>query len=242
MVAAMTEMSATAQEVEKNTVEAAEATRQAENHTQQGESVVESAINTIQRLAQEVVRTSDVMQQLAEDANGIGAVTDVIRGIADQTNLLALNAAIEAARAGEQGRGFAVVADEVRTLAQRTRESTDEIQNMINALQGASSDALEVIHASRENVNESVEKIEKTGQALSAISDSVNSVNSMNEQIASAATEQASTADELTSNMARVRNIAEQASDGANSVAAASEQLTALSHATVVALSHYKVD
>ncbi len=241
MVSAMTEMVATAQEVEKNTVEAASATKEADNHTKEGELVVQSAISTIQQLAQEVVRTSGVMKQLAEDANGIGAVTDVIRGIADQTNLLALNAAIEAARAGEQGRGFAVVADEVRTLAQRTRESTDEIQNMINTLQSASEDALGVINASRDSVDESVEKICKTGSALESINVSVERVNCMNEQIASAATEQACTADEITHNMERVRNIAEQASEGASRLVSAAEQLEMLSRDTSDELSRYKV-
>lgn len=220
---AMNEMSATAQEVANNAASAANAALSADEQAKEGRGIVDTTINSIRALSTEVDRAAQVIQQLEEGAQDIGRVLEVIGGIAEQTNLLALNAAIEAARAGEQGRGFAVVADEVRTLAQRTQESTQEIRSMIEGLQHSSHEAVAVMEKGNQQTQISVEQAAKAGESLVAITSAVGLINEMNTQIAAAAEEQTAVAEEINSNIVRISQISGQTADGASETAASSE-------------------
>jgi methyl-accepting chemotaxis protein len=166
-------------------------------------------------LAEQIENTANVIHQLEEDSENIGKVLDVIKGIAEQTNLLALNAAIEAARAGEQGRGFAVVADEVRTLAGRTQESTAEINQVIEKLQLGSQKAVDVMNKSREDAQSVVEQATQAGTSLSVISTAVERINDMSSQIASAAEQQNSTAEEINRNITNISELGQETTSGA---------------------------
>ncbi|MEJ1359706.1 MAG: methyl-accepting chemotaxis protein [Candidatus Sedimenticola sp. (ex Thyasira tokunagai)] len=225
---AMQQMVTTVREVAKNTVDAAEATHTAREETGKGLDVVMSTMKHINELADEVVTTADVIQKLAVDSESIGGVLDVIRGIADQTNLLALNAAIEAARAGEQGRGFAVVADEVRTLAARTQDSTTEIQEMIERLQSAARNAVASMEKGRVRAREGAHEVSLAGESLRAITTSVESISEINEQVAGAAEEQNAVAEDIQRNVASISNIAAQTTAGSKETAQASEHLAEL--------------
>ncbi len=225
---AMNQMTATAQEVARNAAQAADSAAQAEQATGEGRRVVERTISAIKSLAGEVENATEVIHRLESDSAEIGKVLDVIRGIAEQTNLLALNAAIEAARAGEQGRGFAVVADEVRTLAQRTQQSTQEIQEMIERLQSGASHAVGVMDQGRERAQASVEQAAGAGASLSAITEAVARINEMNAQIASAAEEQTSVAEEINRNIINISDGVNQSTQGARQTALASEELARL--------------
>ncbi len=225
---AMNEMSATVTEVARNAANAATAAQEADSQAKDGNGVVSTTIDTIHNLASEVERTAGVIENLKEDSISIGTVLDVIRDIAEQTNLLALNAAIEAARAGEQGRGFAVVADEVRTLASRTQQSTQEINDMIERLQNGANEAVNVMQAGREKAEVSVEQAGKAGEALTAITQVVDNIKSMNMQIASAAEEQSATAEEINRNIVNISEIAQETSSGSRETANASDELARL--------------
>lgn len=222
---AMNEMSATVHEVANNAASAAEATRNADTEANNGRAVVNQTIQSINDLSREMQQASSVIKQLEDDSESIGTVLDVIRGIAEQTNLLALNAAIEAARAGEQGRGFAVVADEVRTLASRTQDSTQEIQAMIEKVQQGAQNAVKVMEDGNEQTEKTVSQAAEAGTTLESITAAVNHITQMNEQIASAAEEQSSVAEEINRNVVNVRDIAEKTVDNANSTAESSESL-----------------
>ena len=176
---AMTEMMATVTEVASNATQTATAANEANTEANTGSKVVLTAVSSIQDLASKLEDSARIIHQLEEGSIQIGTILDVIRGIAEQTNLLALNAAIEAARAGEQGRGFAVVADEVRTLASRTQESTQEIQAMIEKLQTYSKEAVVSMEQSQEQAKESVEQAELAGQSLNTITASIATINDM---------------------------------------------------------------
>jgi methyl-accepting chemotaxis protein len=225
---AMNEMSSTAQEIARNASGAAEAARLADEASKNGQRVAHQTIEAINTLAQEVEEAADVIHKLEADSTSIGKVLDVIRGIAEQTNLLALNAAIEAARAGEQGRGFAVVADEVRTLASRTQQSTQEIQQMIERLQTGADNAVQVMMRGRTQAQTSVQQVAQTGASLEAITRAVSSITDMNTQIASAAEEQSAVAEEINRGIVSISQIGGQTAAGARQTATASEELARL--------------
>ncbi len=205
---AIEEMSATIHEVAQNTSNAADATGKADEATESGQAIVNQTIESISRLSDEMANASTVVQALEANSAEIGTVLKVIRDIADQTNLLALNAAIEAARAGEQGRGFAVVADEVRTLAGRTQESTLEIHSIIERLQHGAINAVKVIEHGVTSTNATVERAVSAGAALKAIGSAVASIKAMNIQIASAAEQQSMVASEVSRNIANISDLA----------------------------------
>lgn len=225
---AMNEMTATVQDVARNAAGAAEAAHAADREATDGRQVLNRTIEVINSLAAEVDTAAEVIRQLEQDSDTIGSVLDVIRAIAEQTNLLALNAAIEAARAGEQGRGFAVVADEVRTLASRTQQSTTQIQGMIEKLQSGAANAVKVMQSGHRQAQEGVSQVALAGNSLESITVAVASINDMNAQIASAAEEQSSVAEEINRNIVIVSRIGEQTSEGAQQTATTSEELAQL--------------
>ncbi len=222
---AMNEMAATVQEVARSASEAASAAQTADADAQSGQALVQKSSHSINTLASNVQNTAGAIAKLENESREIGSVLDVIKGIAEQTNLLALNAAIEAARAGEQGRGFAVVADEVRTLAARTQQSTQDIQEMIERLQGGAHTAVETMQASLENVSVNVDQASQTLAALETITAAVGRINEMNMQIASAAEEQGVVAEEINRNVVNISQAAEASADGANRTSSASDTL-----------------
>ena len=198
---AMVQMSAAAKNIAHNTSQTAEAAQQANAISTEGKNIVDSTVLSSRSLELVINNASNVIQELGENSNSIGSILDVIRGIAEQTNLLALNAAIEAARAGEQGRGFAVVADEVRTLAQKTQDSISEIESMISNLQDGSRKAIEAIHQGQEGVVNNVEQISNAGNSLTKIVTELNSINQMSLENASATAEQSAVAEEVNKNV-----------------------------------------
>lgn len=204
---AMNEMAATVNEVAKNSQYAAQATQSTDRQVSEGGKLIENSVRSILDLHNDIENTAQVISQLAAESKEIGQVMEVIRGIAEQTNLLALNAAIEAARAGEQGRGFAVVADEVRTLAGRTYRSTEEIRSMIERLQQGVGNAVDTMEKSRGGAQTTVTYARETEAVLSAIKKSVSDVNDLNLQIATAAEEQSQVAEEINKNVIRINEV-----------------------------------
>ncbi|WP_217475015.1 methyl-accepting chemotaxis protein [Stutzerimonas stutzeri] len=226
---AMHEMSATAQEVARHAAEAARAADTADRSAQQGEDMMRSTIQTITHMRGEIVNTAEVIRRLEADSGRIGKVLEVIRGIADQTNLLALNAAIEAARAGDAGRGFAVVADEVRTLARRTADSTAEIHQIIDTVQTGAVDAVRAIESGRNRSDEGVEQVTEAGGMLRRITEEVEAIRDMNRQIATAAEEQTSVAEDISRNLTEITAIATTNQDNVERTEKASQNLHGLS-------------
>jgi aerotaxis receptor len=222
---AINEMLSTVQEVAGNAAQAASATQEANTEADHGRQVVTRAIDSINQLADEVQKAADVIERLETDSNNIGSVLDVIHDIAEQTNLLALNAAIEAARAGEQGRGFAVVADEVRTLASRTQESTEEIQAIIERLQNAAREAVAVMQGGSQQATSSVQEAAEAGASLDSIATAVATINDMNIQIASAAEEQSSVAEEINRNIVSITQYADTTTESAEKTAASIDKV-----------------
>lgn len=229
LATAMNEMAATAQEVARNAADAASAVHDAEGAAENSAGIAVDAMCAMDNLVSEVASAAGVITQLEEDSSSIGMVLDVIKGIAEQTNLLALNAAIEAARAGEQGRGFAVVADEVRTLASRTQESTNEIQSMIEKLQSGTRGAVKVMLHAKELGESGSQQTEATAEALAEISGSVKSINDMTTQIASAAEEQTAVAEEMSRNITNISEASESTVEGSIQTAETTEHLKSLS-------------
>ena len=222
---AMHEMSATVQEVASNTAFAAEATTNAQESADEGRTVVNQTIQAIRDVASGVEHAAEVINQLHTDAATISTVVDVIRGIAEQTNLLALNAAIEAARAGEQGRGFAVVADEVRTLAQRTQQSTQEIQNMVERLQAGANEAVDAMEQGKGKTESSVQCATEAGKALENIATVIGKISDMNTQIATSTEEQSAVAGEISDNIIAINALCQSTSDEAYKNGEISQQL-----------------
>ncbi len=212
---AVTEMSATAQEISGNAESAAAATGKTREATQAGEKAMANSIQSTQELERDILQAAEALNELQLDSQNIGGVLDVIRGIAEQTNLLALNAAIEAARAGEQGRGFAVVADEVRTLAGKTQESTQEIQETTQRLQDATQKMVQAMDVNRDKVATTVKLAGEVESHLGHISSSVNVIADMNTQIATAATEQGQVAGEVDSNLLGISQMSQANADNA---------------------------
>ncbi len=225
---AVHEMTATAQDVARNATQAAEAANNADRAANQGRHIVQDTGSTITELADEIGRAVEVVQTLARDSENIDAILVTIRSIAEQTNLLALNAAIEAARAGEQGRGFAVVADEVRNLAQKTQQATGEIQQMIQQLQNGTRDVVQVMEQSQSRTQRSVEQADAAAEALQAITQAVSLINDMNNQIASAAEEQSAVAEDINRNVTNIGQVAQEVAGGAEEASQASAGLTRL--------------
>ena len=238
---AITEMAATVQEVAHHSAQTAEAAQNADSSASSGRVVVEQMVSTIQQLYDDIGKAAEVIQALAADTSSIGGILDVIRSIADQTNLLALNAAIEAARAGEQGRGFAVVADEVRNLAKRTQDSTQEIQDMIMRLQEGAKQAVCVMDQSRSQAEAGSLQADNAGQALENITHANRVISDMAVQIASAAEEQAVVAHDISQRIEQIRELASNNATGSDQVSSASEEVARLAEGLNAQVSHFNL-
>lgn len=238
---AMQEMSATVHEVARNAEQASAAASTADKEARDGDKVVGEAVAQIERLAAEVGRSADAMTVLEQESDKIGKVMDVIKAVAEQTNLLALNAAIEAARAGEAGRGFAVVADEVRGLAQRTQQSTEEIESLVAGLQNGTRQVSDIMLSSRSLTDSSVTLTRKAGTSLESITQTVSNIQAMNQQIAAAAEQQSSVADEISRSIMSVRDVSEQTAEASEETAASSVELARLGGQLQTMVSHFKV-
>jgi len=226
---AMQEMSASAVQVAQHAAEAAHAADDVDSNAQQSAAVMQQTIAAMQAMLQQINHTTEGIQRLEGDSSRIGKVLDVIQGIAEQTNLLALNAAIEAARAGEAGRGFAVVADEVRTLAQRTAESTSEIQQIINDVQTGAGEAVKAIASGQAQSENSMQQVNQAGERLQQITLAIEAVRDMNRQISTAADEQTSVAEDISRNITEITDIAAANQKEVDSTSRASQTLHELS-------------
>lgn len=222
---AMNEMVATVNEVAKNTTQTSDAAGDAHDHVKRGTESMQETIELIQKVVDITDKTSTSLTKLEQRSTDISSILDVINSVAEQTNLLALNAAIEAARAGEHGRGFAVVADEVRTLASRTQQSTGEITQMVELLQQGSKDAVSSMELSKIQVDSAMKKADSAGEALNLIATAVQSINDMSTQIATAAEEQSVVSEEINHNIVRINDMTYQTADGASQTSEASKDL-----------------
>ncbi|WP_335908492.1 HAMP domain-containing methyl-accepting chemotaxis protein [Shewanella indica] len=238
---ATTELSSSAQQVSHSADHALSQIKQADEEAQNMRIIAEENRRTIEALADEVAKAGQVINKVHSDSDAIGSILDVIRGIAEQTNLLALNAAIEAARAGEQGRGFAVVADEVRNLASRTQESTQEIQQMIQVLQTGTQEAVAVMEQGRAQANSCVAKTEQANQALEAISESVHQAFDAGTQIANAAQEQNLVSQQVSEKLEHIALISEETASGADQTAQSSHQVAQLAEELQASVGEFKV-
>ncbi len=225
---AVNEMTSAVEEVARNAVSTSEASKNATTSAGDGRDLVQETVSAIERMSADVQGTAALIGNLANESRDIGKVLDVIRGLADQTNLLALNAAIEAARAGEAGRGFAVVADEVRALAHRTQQSTSEIERMIGSIQSGTEHAVDSMRNSTERAESTLNIARGAGMSLDTINTAIVEINERNLVIASAAEEQAQVAREVDRNLVNIRDLSVQSATGANQTSAASAELSRL--------------
>ena len=225
---AVNEMTSAVEEVARNAVSTSEASKNATASAGDGRDLVQETVSAIERMSGDVQGTATLIGALAEESRDIGKVLDVIRGLADQTNLLALNAAIEAARAGEAGRGFAVVADEVRALAHRTQQSTSEIERMIGSIQAGTEQAVDSMRNSTERAESTLNIAKGAGMSLDTINSAIIEINERNLVIASAAEEQAQVAREVDRNLVNIRDLSVQSATGASQTSAASSELSRL--------------
>lgn len=238
---AMNEMSATVQEVAQNAEEAAAAAQKADTQAKTGNKALQVALADINQLSEDVNHSAEAIQRLNKDSSSIGTVLTVINSIAEQTNLLALNAAIEAARAGEAGRGFAVVADEVRNLAHRTQESIGQIEQLIANLQHGSQNAVEMMDNSRTMAHLTLEHAQQAGDELAAIMRTVSEIQAMNIQIATAAEEQSAVAEEINASVVNVNNIADQSAAAVEETSASSAELARLGQSLQSLVARFKI-
>ncbi|CCQ09457.1 Methyl-accepting chemotaxis protein I (serine chemoreceptor protein) [Pseudoalteromonas luteoviolacea B = ATCC 29581] len=238
---ATTEMSSTSHGVSNSAHQALLEIKNADKEAERVKGISNENKHTIEQLAREVDEASRVINKLHQDSSSIGSILDVIRGIAEQTNLLALNAAIEAARAGEQGRGFAVVADEVRSLASKTQESTQEIQTMIESLQSGAQAAVHVMSKGKQQAESCVEQSDLAAQALNSITQAVSQAHDVSEEIATAAQEQQQVAQEISERLESIVAIAEQTAEGANQTSVSSSEVAKLAEELRLSVSQFKV-
>jgi methyl-accepting chemotaxis protein len=237
---AITEMTATVLEISQSADSAASAAREANSEAAEGQDAMAATVNAIDSMSKEVSNAAEVINRLEADSESIGSVLDVIRGIADQTNLLALNAAIEAARAGEQGRGFAVVADEVRTLAKRTQDSTSEIHNIIENLQSGTRNAAQVMGGGLTAAKQTVEKASRAGDALNNIVKSVSSITELNTQIATASDQHTTVAQEIDRSVVRISEVSDKAAEGSTMTARKSQEISSIGERLTALLQQFK--
>jgi methyl-accepting chemotaxis protein len=240
VASSITEMTTSVQDVASNANLAAASAQEADEYAKSGQTIVGETVSSINLLAAEIETGANVINTLSQDVESIGSVLDVIKDIAEQTNLLALNAAIEAARAGEQGRGFAVVADEVRTLANRTRESTTEIESMIKNLQVQADAAVDAITQGQEKAHASVDNASNAGKALNEITKSVATITNMNIQIATASDEQSNVAEKINQNVMDISQVADENANASNQLATSSDDLAQLATELQQLVSHFK--
>lgn len=238
---AMNEMTTTVHDVANNAAKASDAANQADEEAISGAQVVQHTINSINSLSESVNNSSEKLNEVQQEVFNIAKILEVIRGIADQTNLLALNAAIEAARAGEQGRGFAVVADEVRTLAARTQGSTSEIQVIIEQLQVGTQSTVEAMNQGKSEADNCVEQAHKTSEALEAITHAISVINDMNMQIASASEQQSIVAEDINKNVVNVKRVAEENAVASNQTSSSSTEIARLAEDLGQLVAEFKV-
>jgi methyl-accepting chemotaxis protein len=238
---AMTQMNSTVQEVASNIENTSTSASEANHEAKNGREMVKKAVNGVHKLGEQIEQSAEVITEVEKNSDNINSILDVIKSVAEQTNLLALNAAIEAARAGEQGRGFAVVADEVRTLAGRTQESTTDINQMIENLQANAKSAVQAMDASRQQAQCVVEQAESADAALNAISESVAHIDQMSSQIATAAEEQSTVTEEMSRNIDHINNMAAQNATGSQQTSAAGVELSRMASSLQQLVGAFKV-